>query len=289
MGTTVTISLVTPTEDLATQIATAAFAQVVNFESRFSRFLPTSELSLLNQTQDLVVSDEFFAILAKSYELYVLTEGAFNPLVQIARYGYTKDYQALPVTEAISVTDVDSINVDFGAVERDVITKRVRLQPNQQLDFGGVLKGYLAHLLANQIESHYSECTGVIVNLGGDLHTRGHDEHGAPFVFFVFNPVTDEEIPVPLTNTSLATSGVYARTWQTTGGAMHHILTGAGRPDTDLLGVSASIVHPDGATAEALTKLLLHRGPRTVLTAVGDDLCRYILITDDGSVKTNIS
>lgn len=289
MGTTTTLSFVVPTETLATQIAQKTFAQIVRYEQRFSRFLSTSELSQLNQKGELVVSDVFFTVLQKSYELYEKTAGAFNPLVQIAHYGYTKDYHMLTSATSVNKVSPTGFDVDFSTVERDPKTNRIKLQPHQQLDFGGILKGYVAHQLACSIVAEYPLCTGVIINLGGDIHTRGYDEHGQPFVFFVFNPVTKTEIPIPLTNMSLATSGSYARTWKTDQGHWyHHLLTGAGVPDATIFGISASIIHPDGATAEAFTKLLLQRGPQAVLTAAGNDPCRYALITARGEVKTNI-
>ncbi len=90
-------------------------------------------------------------------------------------------------------------------------TRRVILHDTQALDFGGFLKGYLAHHISRLIEETYSVCTGNIVNIGGDLHTRGYDEHGNPFVFAMYNPVLKTEFSVPITNMSLATSGTYAR------------------------------------------------------------------------------
>jgi len=58
-----------------------------------------------------------------------------------------------------------------------------------------------------------------------------------------------------------------------------------------LQGLSASIVHPNGALAEAFTKLLLQQGPTAVITATGTGgiNCRYLLIDASGTIDTNLN
>ena len=291
LGTNTTVSVVGPKVELANQIALEAFAEIVRYENIFSRFLAMSELSILNRTGEMFVSDDFYAVLKRSYELYKITAGAFNPLVQIANYGYVADYQSLLQTKDFTPSVVSKDLSDFTLGQFTDSTKKVKLGPGQKLDFGGILKGYLAEKICSSLMEKYSDCRGIIVNLGGDLHTRGYDEKGQPFTFFIFNPVTNAEIAVSLTDTSLATSGVYARTWQTKIGMVHHILTGAGTFTSDLQGLSASIVHPNGALAEAFTKLLLQHGPPAVMTATGTGGidCRYLLIKATGTIKTNLN
>jgi thiamine biosynthesis lipoprotein len=283
MGTEVTISLITPTGEIADTIAVLAFSIIHEYEARFSRFLETSELMQLNNTKNMCVSKEFFTVLTQSYELYRATGGAFNPLVQIAKQGYTADYALIKDTEQESSASI--YNIDFSTVIMDQKTRRVILQDTHALDFGGFLKGYLANHISKLIEEKYSACVGNIVNIGGDLHTQGYDEHGNPFVFGVYNPVLKTEFMVPITNKSLATSGTYARSWRLNDGSTrHHILSPSNMTNTETHYVSVSIIHDDGGTAEAYTKLFLVGDPYVLEVSRPHDTYRYFLITQSGDV-----
>lgn len=287
MGVEVTVSLITQTETQAVEIMEYVYDSVHSYEKQFSRFLPDSELSRLNEAKTMVVSPEFFLVLQKCRELFIKTEGAFNPLLQISRYGYDKDFKSLPKNTVV-VGDEENYNTDFLSISIDEETRRVILSDGQQLDFGGILKGYLAHKLSCNVLEKYPHCTGNIINLGGDLHTRGVDAEGEPFVFSVLNPITKKELPVTLTDTSLATSGTYKRVWQTSEGKRHHIL---GMQDTSNAKVSVcsvSVVHSDGAVADAYTKLFLIKNNIQALQLIEGTDVQYLIVLSDGTVQTNI-
>ena len=286
MGTDVSVSVVTQTEVLGKQIADEAFAVISDYEQKFSRFIPTSELSSLNASSSSVVSDEFFAVLKCSRELYRETQGAFNPLVQITRHGYSVDYAE--IDESMREQNTDTYNTNFNSVVTDAKTKTVTLQSNQRLDFNGMLKGYLATKLAHELKEKYPDCQGLIINIGGDLHTIGLDEDGKVFVFKLYNPITKTETPIHLTNTALVTSGIYHRMWQTKTGEKHHILdaTGMKNPTSDI--VSASVIYKDGAVAEAYATLFVVKGFEEAKTIIDTTSCTYWLVQSDGEVLTNI-
>ncbi len=287
MGVEVSLSLVTETENQAIEIMEKTYATIKSYEERFSRFLPDSELSQLNKTKDKVVSEEFFIVLQQCKVLYEHTAGAFNPLLQIARFGYDRDLKEMP-KEVELAENPDDYDSDFTAVKLEPLTRRVILGEKQQLDFGGILKGYLARKLSCNISSTFLHCTGNIVNIGGDLHTEGCDETGKPFKFYILNPVTMEEVFTVLHNTSLATSGTYKRAWQTTAGQQHHIL---GVSNVCAVGsevCSASVIHPDGALADAYTKLFLTQGTKKALEIVKWTDISYLVVLANGTVETNI-
>ncbi len=288
MGTDVSLSFVCEEAAMANAIAAKAFTTIHDYELRFSRFLPDSELSRLNQHGTLVVSDDFVTVLTKSIELHKLTAGAFNPLLQVRTLGYTDTFSTLKNTTATLVPAI--YNTALQTININHITNTVTLKPNQRLDFGGILKGYLASKLADEITKSYPACAGVIINIGGDIATHGFDTVHKPFIFQLYNPITSEEIPTILTDTALATSGTYARTWQTITGQKHHIVdaTSLDNPNHNL--VATTIVHRDGAVAEGLTKLFLtvgitkalqHAPPRT-------HHYQYFVVFADGTTATNL-
>jgi thiamine biosynthesis lipoprotein len=286
MGTEVSVSVITKDKQLAEQVTKKAFELIADYEQIFSRFIPASELSSLNASGSSVVSNEFFAVLERSYELHRETQGAFNPLVQITRHGYDADYSEL--TDTIRKQNTNTYNIDFEAVTIDKKTKRVTLCSSQQLDFNGILKGYLATKLVSELKEKYPNCSGLIINLGGDLHTFGLDEDRKAFEFYLYNPVTEKEKPVKVTDKSLVTSGTYKRTWKTKDGEKHHILgmDGKGNPDSNI--VSASVIHTDGATAEAYATLFVVKGLEEAEKIINSRDFTYWLVQTDGEVLTNI-
>jgi thiamine biosynthesis lipoprotein len=285
MGTDLSIALVTPSEAEAATIFNESYAALCTYEAQFSRFIPTSELSLLNLERSRRVSPFFIALLTRAHDLYTETHGYFNPLVQIERFGYTKTYEALK--DGAHTQDSTPYNIDFDAVVIDEDTLTVTLIEDQKLDFGGFLKGHLAEVEAKRIMATYPTVTGVIVNIGGDIHTRGFDEHGHAFVFEIENPCTGIPLTIPLTNTSLATSGTYTRTWEASGTLMHHILARDGTHNPDTHVISASIIHPHGAYAEAFAKTLLMLEP-DALTLLTRENMRYTLTYQDGTTRSSL-
>lgn len=280
-GTDVVLSLVIDDESLARRIANETFNALQDFELRFSRFIPTSELSALNTQRSLIVSEDFLLVLQKSYELYKETGGLFNPLLQVSRLGYSEDFAKLNLHPNIA-TEAD-YNTNFDAVEIDVATRRVTLVSNQKLDFGGILKGYLAEKMAKHIRSSYSACQGVLVNLGGDIFVSGHDENNKIFVLEVFNPITKQSCEVVVDEGALVTSGTYKRTWLTAQGIRNHILAEDGVSNSATAIVSASVRGPNGAVAEAYTKALILGGSSL------PPGYHYLLIKESGEVITNIT
>lgn len=288
MGTDVVLSLVCKSEALAEYIATELFARIHQYELRFSRFLPTSELSQLNREKTTVVSKSFIEILERSLELSHLTDGAFNPLLQVVRLGYTESFDEL--TDKENVVDKNNYSTDLEAITIDKNSRAVTLDETQALDFGGILKGYLADQLADHVTDNHPECAGVIINIGGDLAARCLDSLHQTFIFELYNPVTGKETPVPIKDASLSTSGTYKRTWQTNDGQKNHIVDEATKSNPESKLVSASIIHSNGALTEALTKLFLVRGVAASVALVPPEIYqyKYFCVTDSGEEHTNL-
>lgn len=284
MGTDYSISIVSDSDDLALRISKQTIEKIEEYEKRFSRFLPESELSRLNSVKDMVVSTEFMEATQKAFELFKITKGIFNPLVQIGRMGYDKDFSK--IDDSASIKNTEAYDIDFETVSLSKETGRITLQEGQKIDFGGFLKGYLAEILCKEIMDQSPLIGGAIVNIGGDIHTQGTDADGKTFVFDIFNPVTKEEVSVSLHNQSLATSGTYKRTWTISNAPIHHILdlSGTHNPDSDI--VSSSAISPDGSKAEAYAKVFLSLGEKAIEVLPEKDIL-FALIKKDGSLITN--
>lgn len=286
MGVDYHLAVVCISRQRADEAYAIAKSTIEAWDARFSRFLPQSELSQLNANKDMVVSSVFLDATLKAHRLFGETKGVFNPLVQIARFGYDRDFADL---EDAGTSDEALYDIDFSSTEIDTKSSRVRLRQGQKLDYGGFLKGYLAEMLAKKLEALSPDIAGVVVNIGGDIHARGLDAQGNKFVFHIYNPVAqNEDLSVPLHNQSLATSGVYKRHWTRAGQKTHHILNAAGLPDSKSDIVSASVVCADGGRAEAYAKVFLLLGPEHAVKLLGTKTYSFLTISADGKVATNI-
>ena len=283
MGTDCSIVVVCDSKELADNMYEIAQKYIEEYEECFSRFLGASELSILNEKKDMIVSKKFFDVTSKAYQLFAITKGIFNPLVQVERFGYNKNFSE--IENNLNIKEEGLYDIDFSSVIIDKENLRVHLNDGQKLDYGGFLKGYLVEIIAKKIKSYSPYIIGVIVNLGGDINTEGLDANGNKFVFSIYNPVLkNQDVMVTLFNQSLATSGTYKRSWLSSNKKRHHILdiSGLKNPDSDI--VSASVISDDGAMSEAFTKVFLSIDYHDALKLIVDKKISFVIIKNDGQV-----
>lgn len=172
LGTTIELQLVVPSSGDAERVFPILWDAVRVFESRFSRFIPDSELSVFNvhAGEQVKISDEFEQLLRMTRDVAALTGGFFNPftLPQLQRQGYTHSL----TDRAAHGPDVSTRRVAL-LHELELGPGWARIPPDAALDFGGIGKGYLADHLGD-IVAHDATVTGCCFSLGGDIHLRGH-------------------------------------------------------------------------------------------------------------------
>jgi len=143
MGTEYAVSIVCSSKELADKLYETTRNDINEYEARFSRFLPKSELSVLNEHKNMIVSRIFLDTTLKAYELFSLTKGIFNPLVQVSRLGYDRNFSDIKNDKNI-INDNSSYDIDFSSVVIDSQKSYIQLNEGQKLDYGGFLKWYLA-------------------------------------------------------------------------------------------------------------------------------------------------
>jgi len=256
MGTEYFVTVVCNSRIIANKINIMVKKNIEDYEKKFSRFLTTSELSILNKNKKMVVSPVFLEVTLRAYQLFIKTKGIFNPLVSISRLGYDKNFNEIKNDKMNEINDI--YDIDFSTVIIDKEKSIISLNEGQNLDYGGFLKGYLAELIVKKIKMEFEEVSGIIINLGGDIYTEGLDKDGKKFIFNIYNPIlNNNDINVTLYNQGLATSGTYKRSWINSGEKVHHILDifGKKNPETDI--ISSSVICDSGGEAEAYTKVFM--------------------------------
>lgn len=278
MGCEFSVALVTQDEIYAQRAYERMRSEARRYDAQFSRFIKESELSRLNILKEMHVSPTCIEVLRVGRELYEKTEGAFNPLVQIARYGYDADIDEVLLTERGNTESSEPYNTDFSSIR--ITDRYVYLLPGHMLDVGGYLKGYVAERMTALAPEAY----GVIVNLGGDIYTRGRDAQGSAFTFAIEHPhEPNTSISFAYENGAIATSGTYRRVWSRNGVPFHHILDSSGlqNPDSDL--ISATVLAKRGHDAEAYATAALVLGSKDAGVLLQKNTLEYLCIRHDGT------
>jgi thiamine biosynthesis lipoprotein len=173
----------------------------------------------LRQGPRAFVPPSLAELLELSFRYYEATDGLFNPALGrlIAAYGFHgTDADSELIAEIRSdIPGMRDLRIDGN--------QATLLNPQLQIDFGGIAKGYAIgrigdYLDANGIE-HY------VINAGGDLVTAGN-RFGRPWRIGIQNPFAPGVIAsIALDGKhSLFTSGNYERRYRQGDGFRHHII-----------------------------------------------------------------
>ncbi|MGD0453778.1 MAG: FAD:protein FMN transferase [Solirubrobacteraceae bacterium] len=253
---------------------------------RFSRFLPASELSLLNSDpRQSVPVRPLMARFAKAVrDAGSLSGGLVDAtlLWQIESAGYDEDLRdSLALATALALAPTRRPASAAAArrwleVEVDLAAGTVTRPPGLALDSGGLAKGLFADVLGETLATHPS----FAINCAGDLLVGG--TAGVPRPVRVQSPFDGRTLHTfELSQTGVATSGIGRRSWLDGDGApAHHLLDpSTGRPA--FTGVAqATALAPSALAAEIKAKAALLSGPRAAAAWLSDG---GVIVLDDGS------
>ena len=161
-------------------------------EQRWSRFLPTSELSRLNASagREVSVSADTLTLLRACATAWAATDGRFDPTLRHAMValGYDRDF-ALVAAGPMRHSETGPSSPRRRGMAGVVIDERastVRLPHGVGLDAGGLGKGLAADIVVAELEERGAH--GAMVNLGGDLAVAGEPPDGEAWVVGVEDP-----------------------------------------------------------------------------------------------------
>jgi len=244
MGTFVEV--ISP-DERASQIV---FKEIKRIDSLLSKYERNSEVSRLNNSGELAVSNDTIYILRKSREFNLYSDGAFDvtiaPLMDI--WGFTDKKYHLPKDTEIKKTlelvgDDKIIFNDTNNVVKFVL-------PGMKIDLGAIAKGYAVDCAVKKLkEAGIKSC---LINAGGQIYALG-DKFGQPWKVAVKNPrgkgITDY---LMLKDEAVATSGDYEQYFLAKGKRYSHIFDPRTGYPAESKVISVTIIAPDGLTADAL-------------------------------------
>jgi thiamine biosynthesis lipoprotein len=270
----------------ARDAALLARRMLLSWHERFSRFLQTSELSMLNDDprREVPVHTLMARFAQAVHTAGSVTGGLVDAtlLADVQRAGYTGELgEPIPLRRALALAGprrpaAASARSDWRRIEVDLDARTVTRPPGVMLDSGGLAKGLFADVLGEFLASHAS----FAVNCAGDLLIGGTE--GMTREIRVESPFDGRILHTfESSATGVATSGIGRRSWRGRDGRpAHHLLDPAtGEPAyTGIVQVTA--LAPSALTAEIRAKAALLGGPRV---AAGRLTHGGAIVFDDGS------
>lgn len=272
LGTAWSIAIDAPTvpEDLEGKI----IAYVQDFESRFSRFLPGSEVNAFRNAVagTYPVSSEFGRLLRRAAELRELTGGVYDPIVGgvLESAGYGIQSGAHPVQYGVTLPSWSIEDVS------------VTLDGPIAFDLGGIGKGYCIDRIADLIRS--AGCSNFIVDGGGDMYGTSKAD-GRPWRVAIEYPGRPDTAAgvVELRQAGLAVSDSFRRRF----GQEHHLIDLKNRKSVMAV-VGCAAVAPDAWAADCMTSGLFLSVPERYPELARILQAAYLVFRADGRALASI-
>lgn len=268
----------------------AAIAEVKRIENLISDWIPTTQISKVNQNagiQPIKVDREVFELVERAIKISKLTNGAFDiSYASMDRiWKFDGSMKEMPTEEAIkkSVAKVGYQHIILNDTASTIFLKN----EGMKLGLGGIGQGYIADKIKALLVS--KGCKSGIVNVSGDIFAWGKQPDGKPWTVAIVNPMNKNKVfaTFPLEDSAVETSGSYEKFVTFNGKRYSHIIDPrTGYPATGI--VSVSVFAKTTEIADALATGIFVLG-----VEVGLDLINQlkgiecIIVDDQGSVHTS--
>ncbi|MFC1804783.1 FAD:protein FMN transferase [Candidatus Omnitrophota bacterium] len=235
-----------------------AFDEIERVEELLSKFKEESEVSRLNQTGQLQVSDDTFYLLKKAREFWQKSNGAFDisigPLLDL--WGFTNGEYRVPSQDEImkilaSVgTDKISLNDKDNLVKFDA--------EGMKIDLGAIAKGYAVDSAIKKIKA--AGINSCLIDAGGDIYALGVRLNEAWSIGIQDPRQGAVKENIKISNRGIATSGDYERYFKRGNRRYTHILDPkTGYPVQGRI-ASVTVVAGDCLTADAIATAIFVLG-----------------------------
>jgi len=256
MGSRCSIVLYAQSEPIAAAAAKHAFDAISDVESALSDYRSSSESMKATMSEPnmwIPISPHFARVLEQSKEMYLISDGAFDPTVGAYTHLWRDAKSEGRIPSSFEIVQARKL-VGFDKVELDIQSGRVRFAlSNMILDFGAIGKGYAADVALKSLQSH--GIRSAIIDVGGDLVIGDPPpEHSDGWRVSVQTGY-EEGWETRLHSVAIATSGDYERQYLSDDIRYSHIVdprSGIGMTNQ----ISVTVIADKGATADAVASVI---------------------------------
>ncbi|MCL1078870.1 FAD:protein FMN transferase [Parashewanella spongiae] len=287
MGTTYNVKLVSNNKvpDLDTLHAEIDLV-LEQVNDQMSTYRPDSELSTYNRLlngQGMKVSPDTITVVSEAKRLNELTDGALNvtvgPLINLWGFGPGKRRVEPPVQSEI---DAAKAMMNISAVMIDG-NRLIKGSDDLYVDLSAIAKGFGVDKIASILNKY--DVTGYLVEIGGELKSKGTKADGSTWKVAIEKPTTDErkvQQIVSLKDMAMATSGDYRNYFEKDGKRFAHIVDPrSGFPIQHTL-ASVTVLHDDCMVADGLATAMMVMGTKDALKLAKQQELAIMLIEKQG-------
>ena len=208
-GTTYRITYLNASKDYQNSLDSLFLA----FNQSLSTYIPTSDISKINDGDLTVEVDDFFVeVFEKSKRIHQETDGFFDPTVGnlVNAYGFGPEKGNFILSDSL----INELMKDIGFEKVSLKDRNINKEnPNVYLDFNSIAKGFAIDIVARFFDS--KNIDSYLIEIGGEIRTKGAKKDQKPWAIQIVNPSNTEDengfTVLKLADISMATSGNYRK------------------------------------------------------------------------------
>ncbi len=242
-----------------------------SFDKTYSRFRPDSLITKISQKKGkYLLPENALPLISLYHELYILTDGAFTPLIGqvLSDAGYDAAYSLIPKKLKPPPSWKNVLNY----TNPYLILKKPAL-----LDFGAAGKGYLIDLISGLLQKN--KINSFSIDAGGDIYYRNTNKKSLPVG--LENPDDPTQIIgiAHIYNQGICASAGNRRRW----GNFHHIIDPRTLSSPNKI-KAAWVIAATSLLADALATCLFFTSADSLLKKYDFS---YLIVLKDNSLKVS--
>ncbi len=262
-------------------------------DSALSMFNEQSTISAVNRSASIQVTDTMFLkVYRRAMEISDLTHGAFDitvaPAVNAWGFGFkhAENIRQATIDSLLQITGYGKIHETDGLITKD--------DPRIMLDCSAIAKGFGSDMVAQTLRS--KGISDYMVEIGGEIVVSGHNPKGNKWNIGISKPVDDSlsvnnelQTVISVTDIAMATSGNYRNFYVKDGRKYAHTIDPHTCQPVSHSLLSATVLAPDCATADALATSMMVMGldsAKALLSRHPEFQAYLIYQTPDGTITT---
>lgn len=271
------------------QLLHQARVRLVDLENKWSRFIDTSEISLINNSdgKEMYVSADTVTLVRYLVDAQSRTHRLFDPSLLPALIGLGYGASRLDNSMKSDIAPNAQWAIPLSETRIDSASGAVRLPRGATLDPGGLGKGLAADIVATELIS--LGASGVCVSIGGDMRIAGESEGNGGWSVAVESPFDESNdlTTLVLNSGGIATSSTRGKRWVGPLGEMHHVLDpSTSTPLSESAGqfVQSTVLASEAVWAEVFATALLVGGLEQGMPLIDQLGMAAMAVTVDGDL-----
>jgi thiamine biosynthesis lipoprotein len=267
------------------QIVEAEFNRL---DMQLSNYRKDSVIEQLNATvssEPLAVSEEIIALIQQARVVSIASGGCYDltikPLFDL--WGFNGDKLTPPSPETLQTA---LQQVGFKQIKIVDATHIQKLNPNLKIDLSSIAQGYSVSRMVGLLEQQ--GITNYLVEIGGELQTRGQKPDTSPWRVALEKPLSSERTMQKIVTIkqieplAVMTSGTYRHYFDVDGKRYSHILDAKTGVPVDHNTVSVTVLHDNVTQADAWSTALLCLGRTAGIEAANQAGIAALFIEQQG-------